>query len=471
METPNIAEMLPHQIIARLGKAPVAFIGLGTLEWHGEHLVLGTDGLKAQRLCELAAARSGGFAFPTIWAGEPQLRRFGKVSPGGDQGRRLKERLKRNLERLADGPYGTTNQQQIEAYKQMVYRRLVELNTMGIKAVCLVSGHYPLQARVSDVVEEFNQRFGETRVYVGREYHYAGGGPNAGGDHAGKWETSYMWHLWPGCVDLSIYRGRQTEPLVGVMGEDPRTEASLALGREACNLIVEGMVRKAEQLVREVDLNAAETSPVATRPVAASVDAADPQGAMVLQNGTNGYTGCVDTHIDDAHPDVNFGQEQHLWISAYYGYWDGSERQRTLIRFDVSGLAPHAAIRSARLKLHNFDEHGRSITYEAHELGERWAEDGVTWRSNAAAQSWTPGGAYASAVVARSVKSAAGVDEWMVWDVTDTVRKWIDQPASNRGLLLMGEPEYLTAANRFRSSEYADVSLRPKLVIELASAE
>ena len=36
---------------------------------------------------------------------------------------------------------------------------------------------------------------------------------------------------------------------IGVVGEDPRTEASLEIGRKGCELIVDGMVKKAEDLL------------------------------------------------------------------------------------------------------------------------------------------------------------------------------------------------------------------------------
>jgi len=67
MEKVKYHEMLPHEILSRREKFPAAFIGLGTIEWHGEHLAVGNDALKAEKLCELAAAKSGGFAFPTLW--------------------------------------------------------------------------------------------------------------------------------------------------------------------------------------------------------------------------------------------------------------------------------------------------------------------------------------------------------------------------------------------------------------------
>jgi creatinine amidohydrolase len=75
MDKVRYEEMLPHEIVARRARFPAAFIGLGGLEWHSEHLAVGNDALKAGKLCELAAARSGGFAFPTLWYGEPRVTR------------------------------------------------------------------------------------------------------------------------------------------------------------------------------------------------------------------------------------------------------------------------------------------------------------------------------------------------------------------------------------------------------------
>ena len=78
----------------------------------------------------------------------------------------------------------------------------------------------------------------------------AGAKPKVGGDHAAKWETSYLWYLRPDCVDMSVFLGREDEELIGVGGIDPRKEATVEVGRKACDLIVDGMVRKAKQLIK-----------------------------------------------------------------------------------------------------------------------------------------------------------------------------------------------------------------------------
>ena len=40
----------PEQIIEQRDKCPVAYIPLGTLEWHGLHNPIGADGLQAEEL-------------------------------------------------------------------------------------------------------------------------------------------------------------------------------------------------------------------------------------------------------------------------------------------------------------------------------------------------------------------------------------------------------------------------------------
>jgi len=250
MEKIRYEEMLPHEIVARREKFPAAFIGLGGLEWHGEHLAVGNDALKAEKVCELAAARSGGFAFPTLWYGEPRVEALMEANHDGSGG--IASRMKFKKEKFAPDYFGKNGEEQVAFYQQLVRHMLIQMNTLEMKAVCLLCGHYPIHGWVSPVVEQFNQNFKDTQVFAGIEFHYPVRKGEFGGDHAAHWETSYLWYLRPDCVDLSVYLGRQDEGLVGVMGEDPRKHASIELGRKACDLIVEGMVRKAEELIRQV---------------------------------------------------------------------------------------------------------------------------------------------------------------------------------------------------------------------------
>jgi len=251
VEKVRYEEMLPHEIVARRKGFPAAFIGLGGLEWHGEHLAVGNDALKAEKLCELAAARSGGFAFPTLWYGEPRVARLMEVSR--DHGDGIRRKMKFKKRKFTESYFGTTPEEQIDFYERLVYHVLVEMNTLEMKAVCLVCGHYPLHGWVLPAVRRFNRTFDDTQAFAGIEFHYPAKTKHVGGDHAAKWETSYLWYLRPDCVDMSVFRRRGREKLIGVGGIDPRIEASVEIGRKACDLIVEGMVRKAAALIRKVD--------------------------------------------------------------------------------------------------------------------------------------------------------------------------------------------------------------------------
>jgi len=249
MEKVRYHEMLPHEIVARRRRFPAAFIGLGGLEWHGEHLAVGNDALKAEKLCELAAERSGGFAFPTLWYGEPRTTAL--LEADHDEDGMVKRKMKFKKGKYVDRHFGKSGDEQIEFYKQLIRHVLVEANALEMRAVCFLCGHYPLHTWASPVVAQFNKDFKDTQAFAGIEFDYPPKTPKVGGDHAAKWETSYLWYLRPDCVDMSVYLGREKEKLTGVVGIDPRQEATVEIGRTACDLIVAGMVRKAKALIRK----------------------------------------------------------------------------------------------------------------------------------------------------------------------------------------------------------------------------
>ena len=249
MDKIRYEEMLPHEIVARRKRFPAAFIGLGGLEWHGEHLGVGNDALKAERLCELAAERSGGFAFPTLWYGEP--RTAGLMEVNHDEEGGIKRLMKFRKRKFSTTYFGRTAEQQIESYQQLLHHLLVQMNTLEMKAVCLLCGHYPIRTWALPVVKAFNRSCRDTQVFAGTEFHYPPRSKHVGIDHAALWETSYLWHLRPECVDMSVYYGRKDKRLVGLMGIDPRNVASIEIGRKGCDIIVDAMVRRARKLVAQ----------------------------------------------------------------------------------------------------------------------------------------------------------------------------------------------------------------------------
>jgi creatinine amidohydrolase len=251
MEKVRYEEMLPHEIVARRRRFPAAFIGLGGLEWHSEHLAVGNDALKADKLCELAAARSGGFAFPPLWYGEPRV--TGLMEVNYDEDGAIKEKMAFSREKFSPGYFGKSGEEQVRFYQELLYHLLVQMNTFEMKAVCLLCGHYPIFDWASPVVDRFNASYRDTQAFAGIEFGYPPETPLVGGDHAARWETSYLWYLRPDCVDMSVYLGRDDQALIGIMGDDPRHSASVESGRTACELIVEGMARKARELIARAE--------------------------------------------------------------------------------------------------------------------------------------------------------------------------------------------------------------------------
>jgi len=53
-------ELLPHEIVAARRRCAVAYLPIGGIEWHGKHLAVGNDTLKAHALCVRIAENHGG---------------------------------------------------------------------------------------------------------------------------------------------------------------------------------------------------------------------------------------------------------------------------------------------------------------------------------------------------------------------------------------------------------------------------
>ncbi len=60
----------PGQIVARRRECPVAYLPIGTIEWHGVHNPVGLDTLKIHALLCKCAKEIGGLVFPPLYYGE-----------------------------------------------------------------------------------------------------------------------------------------------------------------------------------------------------------------------------------------------------------------------------------------------------------------------------------------------------------------------------------------------------------------
>ena len=74
MDTVFYEELTPSAFLQRIKQAPIAYLPLGTLEWHGPHLPLGSDGLQSRGLFAQLAQEAGGIVLPMLFVG-PDLTR------------------------------------------------------------------------------------------------------------------------------------------------------------------------------------------------------------------------------------------------------------------------------------------------------------------------------------------------------------------------------------------------------------
>ena len=60
----------PRQLVELRTRKPVAYLGLGILEWHGLHHPLGLVGVKANAVLEFIADALGGIVMPPLFWGK-----------------------------------------------------------------------------------------------------------------------------------------------------------------------------------------------------------------------------------------------------------------------------------------------------------------------------------------------------------------------------------------------------------------
>lgn len=228
-------EMTPSEFLEAVEKMPVFILPTGLLEWHGEHLPLGQDALKAYGICLRVAERlDGGIVLPPNYWGRPGFSTYvGTLT--------FSEGLVRSL----------------------FWELFEQLRKVGAKVILVVTGHYgPCQVNcLKGVAEDFNRCYPDVRAIVQPEYEGVEVDGEVPADHAGKWETSMFWSLYPsltriekfepGRVEVHSYRDAPynyyRESPIWEWKEDLRRVASPELGERAIELIVSHLVELVKQ--------------------------------------------------------------------------------------------------------------------------------------------------------------------------------------------------------------------------------
>ena len=207
----------PAQVVERRKACSVAYVPIGTLEWHGVHNPLGADTLQAEGLAGLCAEQGGGLVFPPLYYGESRLEDL-MESNAADRAEIAAgmELPPANFE-PARQPF--TAMEQTLNYQRLLLHILAELDTLGFEVGVLVAGHYPLIDHARAAVLLHNHR-GCVRgckgllAWAAVDYLLVRDRWSDSGDHSAQWETSHLMALHPETVRLGEL-GAKGEPAVG----------------------------------------------------------------------------------------------------------------------------------------------------------------------------------------------------------------------------------------------------------------
>lgn len=239
----------PAQVVARRRRCPVAYVPIGTLEWHGVHNPLGADTLQAEGLATLCARKGGGLVLPPLYYGESRLEAL--VEANSPDRELIAEQMELPAANFAAQRQPFTATQQAIHYHKLLVHILAELGTLGFEVGVLVAGHYPLIDHARSAVLQYNQG----RVHRGGrkgagmlawaciDYLLVGDRYPSPGDHAGYWETSHIMALHPETVDLSALPAKGHK-LIGTSAKPPPHDANAEFGAETLEAAAEIAVKE-----------------------------------------------------------------------------------------------------------------------------------------------------------------------------------------------------------------------------------
>lgn len=245
----------PAQIVARRKACPVAYVPLGTLEWHGVQNPLGADTLQAEGIAMMCAQKGGGLAFPPLYYGESRVESLMEANAADRE--LIAAQMGLPPENFAPDRHPFSASEQALNYQRLLLHILAEVQSLGFEIGVLVAGHYPLVDHARAAALEHNRS--ETckkrnflawafvdYLLVRDRYPHAG-------DHAAGWETSHLMALHPQCVDLSQLPPKG-QKLVGIGGSMAPQDATAAFGWETLNATVDVALREVQHRLAHREL-------------------------------------------------------------------------------------------------------------------------------------------------------------------------------------------------------------------------
>jgi len=175
----------------------------------------------------------------------------------------------------------------------------------------------------------------------------------------------------------------------------------------------------------------------------------------------------MDSHIakGPSEEKKNFGESETMGIGK-------GDAKRILIRFDIPSLPENATISSVQLQVclameYFFDE--ETVLY-LHRITGFWKEKEVSWKSNQDKRDWKEEGGDFDPKIETVTSLIGKTQGWISWDVTKTVKDFLDGKYVNFGFILKEHYCY-SGEILFLSSDLGWEEYRPRLVISYETEE
>ena len=206
--------MRPGQLEEAARKFPVVYVPFGLIEWHGRHMPLGNDALKAHGILVKCAEKFGGVVYPPVYF------------------------------------HAGFNCQHLVPVLTDLFGRL---KRTGFRVIIGVSGHN-IREQIAMINDALKPVVADGTVAgIGLWEMTLSRCAQSDSDHAAKWETSNMMFFYLHLVDMKELGdgplNLDMKPPSGIGGLDPRKHATPQVGERNVELAAEAIGKKAQELL------------------------------------------------------------------------------------------------------------------------------------------------------------------------------------------------------------------------------
>ena len=222
------ARIYGNHLYDLIRERPLAWLPVGILEHHGEHLPWSLDGQKAYLVCLRLSEKLNGVVLPvSLLAGVH-----------GDRRPEQSEQEYRDFNKKV-GDFMFT-----EVYfRRFMLETYDGLANIGFKVIVAYTGHYPeIQTRIVRETAEQYSATGRATVIPFWEPLACGAG-----DHGAKWESSIWEALAPGGVRMKAIVDEETGRSGYYRGQEIRSQISREFGEKALDMVENYLTQKIDE--------------------------------------------------------------------------------------------------------------------------------------------------------------------------------------------------------------------------------